>query len=242
MTQAKLHSETVKLKPLATPPAQADTLQLGQAHLESKPWEGRLPGAGQVALLEQALRLAADAEHRLLAQAKHIARLEVLTMTDEVTGLLNRRGFDAQINRALARANRNGTTGVLAISDVDDFKKINDRYGHLIGDEVLREIAHRILANVRETDYVARIGGDEFAILMAETEIAYGLRRLETLNNRLMRRIVTMDGHRIPVRVSFGIESFGPGDQKKDLIERADAAMFHSKRRKSKTPSEITAI
>ena len=216
---------------------QAGALQLG-----SKGWEGQLPGVSQLALLEQALRLAADAERRLLAQAERIAKLEVLTMTDEATGLLNRRGFDAQINRALASANRNSTTGVLAISDVDDFKQINDRYGHLIGDEVLREIARRILANVRETDYVARIGGDEFAILMAETDIAYGLRRLKTLNTRLMRSIITMGGHRIPVRVSFGIESFGPGDQKKDLIERADAAMFQSKRRKSKTPPEIVVI
>ena len=242
MAPVKLHHETASPKPPTTQLTQAGAFQLGQARLEAKPWEGHLPGVSQLALLEQALRLAADAERRLLAQAERIAKLEVLTMTDEVTGLLNRRGFDAQINRALASANRNGATGVLAISDVDDFKKINDRYGHLIGDEVLREIARRILANVRETDYVARIGGDEFAILMAETEIANGLRRLKTMNNRLMRSIVTMGGHRIPVRVSFGIESFGPGDQKKDLIERADAAMFHSKRRKSKAPPEIVII
>ncbi len=239
MAPAKLHRETANPKPPVTQLTQAGAFQLGQS---KQAWEGQLPGVSQLALLEQALRLAADAERRLLAQAERIAKLEVLTMTDEVTGLLNRRGFDAQINRALASANRNGTTGVLAISDVDDFKKINDRYGHLIGDEVLREIARRILANVRETDYVARIGGDEFAILMAETDIAYGLRRLKTLNTRLVRSIITMGGHRIPVRVSFGIESFGPGDQKKDLIERADAAMFQSKRRKSKTPPEIVVI
>lgn len=237
MAPAKLHRETANPKPPVTQMTQAGALQLGP-----KGWEGQLPGVSQLALLEQALRLAADAERRLLAQAERIAKLEVLTMTDEATGLLNRRGFDAQINRALASANRNSTTGVLAISDVDDFKKINDRYGHLIGDEVLREIARRILANVRETDYVARIGGDEFAILMAETDIAYGLRRLKTLNTRLMRSIITMGGHRIPVRVSFGIESFGPGDQKKDLIERADTAMFQSKRRKAKTPPEIVVI
>ena len=238
MAPAKRHDETAGLKPFTTGLTQADGLPFGQ----SRPWEAGLPGVNQLALLEQALRLAANAERRLLAQAERISKLEVLTTTDEVTGLLNRRGFDAQLTRALASANRNGTTGVLAISDVDDFKKINDRYGHPIGDEILCKIARRILANVRETDYVARIGGDEFAILMSETEIAFGLRRLETLNNRLMRSIVTMSGHRIPVRVSFGIESFGPGDQKKDLIERADAAMFHNKRRKTKFSSKITII
>ena len=194
----------------------------------------------QLTLLEQALRMAADAERRLAAQADRIARLEVLTMTDELTGLLNRRGFDAQLSRALATVNRNGTTGILAISDVDNFKAINDRYGHPIGDEVLRELARRILANVRETDYVARIGGDEFAILMVETGISYGLRRVKALSQLIGRSVVTLNGHRIPVHVSFGMEPFGPGDRKKDLIGRADAAMFDSKRRKVPAPSGQT--
>ena len=154
-------------------------------------------------------------------------------MTDELTGLLNRRGFDAQLGRALATASRNGSTGILAMSDVDNFKEINDHFGHPIGDEVLRELARRILANVRETDYVARIGGDEFAVLMVETEISYGLRRIKSLNQLIGRSVVTLNGHRIPVHVSFGVEPFSSGDRKKDLIERADAAMFDSKRRKA---------
>ncbi len=198
-----------------------------------KPWEERLRGVNQLTLLEQALHMAADAERRLSAQADRIARLEVLTMTDELTGLLNRRGFDNETNRALATANRNGSTGVLAICDVDNFKYINDHYGHPIGDEVLREVARRIKANVRETDYVARLGGDEFAILLAETETSYGFRRIESLNRLIRRSVVTLNGHRIPIQISFGMESFGPGDKKKDLIERADSAMFECKRRRS---------
>lgn len=237
MATAKMHLEPTGQNPLTPGLAQADSPKTGAARSKLKPWEEQLHGVNQLALLEQALRMAGDAERRLIAQAERIAKLEVLTMTDELTGLLNRRGFDAQLSRTLASANRSNLTGILAISDVDDFKKINDHYGHPIGDEVLREIARRILANVRETDYVARIGGDEFAVLMAETGVTYGLRRLEALNNLLKRSVVTSNGHRIPVQVSFGIESFGPGDQKKNLIERADAAMFQSKRRKFHAPS-----
>ena len=243
MRTAKLQPETTGQKFLARNLVQGDGLKLGPARTKRlQPWEEHLQGISQLTLLEQALRMAADAERRLAAQADRIARLEVLTMTDELTGLLNRRGFDAQLGHALATANRNGSTGILAISDVDNFKEINDHFGHPIGDEVLRELARRILANVRETDYVARIGGDEFAVLMVETEIAYGLRRIKSLNQLIGRSVVTLNGHRIPVHVSFGVETFGPGDRKKDLIGRADAAMFDSKRRKAHTSSAPAAL
>ncbi|MCE2510163.1 MAG: GGDEF domain-containing protein [Alphaproteobacteria bacterium] len=244
MTTAKLQSETTgerfPARNLAQGKGPKPELGLPMAK-RLQPWEDRLRGVSQLTLLEQALRMASDAERRLAAQADRIARLEVLTMTDELTGLLNRRGFDAQLGRALATVNRNGSTGILAISDVDNFKAINDHYGHPIGDEVLRELARRILANVRETDYVARIGGDEFAVLMVETGIAYGMRRINALSQLIGRSVVTLNGHRIPVHVSFGIESFGPGDRKKDLISRADAAMFDNKRRKPATSSAPSA-
>lgn len=242
MAPAKHHSQASPTKTLAAGLVQAENRNLESVPSRLKPWEERLQGVNQLALLEQALRMAADAEDRLRAQAERIAKLEVLTMTDELTGLLNRRGFDAQLSRAIASSNRNKTTGVLAISDVDNFKKINDRYGHPIGDEFLRSVAHRILANVRETDYVARIGGDEFAILMSETEISYGLRRLNSLNSLLMRSVVPLRGHHIPLQISFGVESFGPGDKKKDLIKRADAAMFQSKRLRNQAPPRIVTI
>ncbi|MBT3793297.1 MAG: GGDEF domain-containing protein [Rhodospirillales bacterium] len=184
-------------------------------------------------LVEQALDAASEVENFLTEQSARIAYLENLTLTDELTGLFNRRGFNEQVRRTLASASRYGDDGVLVICDLDNFKEINDTYGHLVGDIVLRHVAKAIEAQVRETDLVSRLGGDEFAVLMVQTNWRDGLKRAQMLNRVINRTIVTYDGHEITVSGSLGVEPFGPADEETNLIARADMAMYVNKRKKA---------
>lgn len=184
-------------------------------------------------LLERALAAAGEVEQRLAEQKVRIAYLETLTLTDEMTGLLNRRGFLSQLRRALAGSKRYGDLGVLVFCDLDDFKAINDTYGHAIGDEVLRQTAKFLEANLRETDIVGRLGGDEFAVLMTQTTWGDGFKRAQGLNRIINRHLVNCAGNQIQLRVSFGVEPFGPHDEEKHLVARADMAMYCNKRKKA---------
>jgi diguanylate cyclase (GGDEF)-like protein len=190
-------------------------------------------GNGVQALLTRALAFAAAAEDRIEEQNRRIAFLEGLSRTDELTGLLNRRGFIDELKRALARARRSGESGVVIFCDVDQFKSVNDRFGHAGGDEVLRIIARTITASVREIDTVARIGGDEFAILLAEASRRDGAKRARMVQRELDRCAYPLDGKILQVGVSLGIEPYGPHDEATDLLARADMDMYCNKRRKA---------
>lgn len=184
-------------------------------------------------LVEQILEATAEVTSFVTEQSARIAYLQNLTLTDELTGLRNRRGFDGDLHRSLASAQRYGDQGVLVFCDLDSFKEVNDSFGHHVGDVVLRRVARVIEAQVRETDVVARLGGDEFAILMIQTSWRDGLKRAQMLNHVVNRTIVTHDGHEIPVRASFGVEPFGPSDEAGNLVARADMSMYVNKRKKA---------
>ncbi len=187
----------------------------------------------RLALVEQALGAAEEVESFLAEQTARIAYLENLTLTDELTGLRNRRGFNEQLRRTLASANRYGDEGVLVFCDLDNFKVVNDSFGHHVGDFVLKKLARVIEAEVRETDMVARLGGDEFAVLMVQTNWRDGFKRAQMLCRAVNRTIVTHNGHEIHVAASFGVEPFGPNDEEINLVARADMAMYINKRKKA---------
>ena len=184
-------------------------------------------------LVEQILDTTAEVESFLSEQSLRIAYLENLTLTDELTGLRNRRGFNEHLHRALASAERYGDDGVLVFCDLDAFKNINDTHGHHVGDIVLKQVARVINAQVRETDIVARLGGDEFAVLMVQTNWRDGLKRAQMLSHAMNRTIVTHEGHQIGISASFGVEPFGPNDEANHLVARADMAMYVNKRKKA---------
>ena len=139
----------------------------------------RRTAPARLALVEQALGAAEEVESFLAEQSARIAYLENLTLTDELTGLRNRRGFNEQLRRTLAAANRYADQGVLVFCDLDNFKTINGTFGHHVGDYVLKQLAKVIEAEVRETDVVARLGGDEFAVLMIQTNWRDGIKRAD---------------------------------------------------------------
>lgn len=189
--------------------------------------------AAKAPLVEQALEAAAEVERRLVAQHERITYLEALSITDELTGLLNRRGFDEALRRVLMSASRYGDGGVLLVCDVDDFKNVNDRHGHATGDLALREVGNLLKGQVRETDFVARLGGDEFALILVQTGWRNGLKRAQTISRALNRLSVTIGDERIAIGASIGIERFGPNDaDARTLLARADMAMYCNKRRK----------
>ena len=157
------------------------------------------------------------------------ARLHDLAFSDNLTGLANRARFHDRLGEALARARRHGSPVVVMLLDLDDFKPVNDRFGHAGGDAVLREVAQRLLSCVRETDLVARIGGDEFAILLDQPVPA----SVDALAERIVAAVcepLPVDGVPVAVGVSIGVAFGRPTEHEPEqLLSDADAAMYVAK-------------
>ncbi len=180
--------------------------------------------------VDRATATACDADRRLADFAKRVEDLESLVVTDPLTGLLNRRGFEAEMHRSLAAARRYQESGALIYVDLDGFKPINDTYGHAAGDEVLKRVAQILTENVRDSDRVARVGGDEFVILFPRTGRDGALTRAEMLDGLINSALVNWQGRLIAVRASFGFQLFGAEDSPESLLARADEAMYAVKK------------
>jgi len=178
----------------------------------------------------RALAQAQAAEQKIAEQKKRLAFLERLAVTDELTGLLNRRGFEQEIRRTMEGAKRYQEKGVLIFIDLDAFKPINDTHGHAAGDAVLRHLGELLLKNVRGTDSVGRLGGDEFAILLTRSTWGDGLKRAEFFDKLVNGTSITWNGEVVDVRASFGFQTYGPDDNLSQLLKTADEAMYISKR------------
>ncbi len=178
----------------------------------------------------QALEAANSVDKMITQLNRRIAELEKLAETDELTGLLNRRGFNSQLQRALSSASRYDEQGVLIYIDLDGFKPINDTYGHAAGDEVLRQVANLVHDGIRDTDYCGRLGGDEFSVLLTRTSWENGIARAENIEKNLNNTIVNWQGRNIAVAASFGLQIYGSKDEGQDLLSRADEAMYKTKR------------
>ena len=130
--------------------------------------------------LEKALNLAllamTEAEKRIDRQQKRIKQLEKLSITDELTKLLNRRGFLAQLKRTLSSSKRSGVGGSLVMLDLDRFKNINDRYGHIAGDKLLQKVANSLKLRVRDSDAIGRLGGRRICHYFSWPSIFYGFK------------------------------------------------------------------
>ena len=155
-------------------------------------------------------------------------RNEVLT--DPLTELLNRRAFDQNLEHAVRQWERHRRAFVLLLGDVDHFKLINDRFGHPVGDEVLRELAVRIRSGLRKSDLAFRIGGEEFAVLLAETSVKAGAEVADKLRRRIDEdAIVLPAGQAIFPTMSFGVG--GPtGQSPANLLALVDKALYQAKR------------
>ncbi|MGO1117167.1 diguanylate cyclase domain-containing protein [Rhodovibrionaceae bacterium A322] len=184
----------------------------------------------QKATIEDLLTAAAEAEQQMIEQARRIRQLENLSYTDELTGVLNRRGYQMVLRRELADAERHHRDGILLLCDLNHFKSINDTYGHMAGDRALRSVADQLRSCVRAGDYVARIGGDEFAVLMPRTprkEVSKLVHKLEKLVNY---HLVEWNGHQIPISAAMGFQVFGSQSNPEILMHQADRALYQDKK------------
>ena len=184
-------------------------------------------------VLDLALAAVAEAEQRLQVQQQRIDYLESLSVTDELTRVRNRRGFHAELERALADSSRSGRGGVVLLIDLDGFKAVNDTHGHAAGDFVLQTVAGWLDAQVRPGDTVARLGGDEFAVLMPATDAEHGRARAAQLDRRLNQLVARWGRRPLPVRASVGIALFQPKDSADEMLARADATMYEKKRNRA---------
>jgi two-component system cell cycle response regulator len=154
-----------------------------------------------------------------------------LALTDPLTGLYNRRYVAAHLDGLLARHDEGGKGPALLLFDIDHFKVINDTWGHLVGDEVLVEVAKRTLHDVRSFDLVARYGGEEFVVLMPETNMPLALVVAERLRLSIAERPFIVQGAaaEIPVTISIGVATLEPGNGPNELLRRADEALYAAK-------------
>lgn len=167
---------------------------------------------------------------KLSKHAQEIQTLSVQARTDGLTGLANRRVLEDELVRRLALWREQKTPLVLVLADIDHFKQINDEHGHAAGDAALRHLASVMTSTLRQTDLVARFGGDEFAMLMA----AEGEHATSLALSRVVMAIADapplFNGEPLPVTVSFGAVSPEPGMTPAELFRRADAALNAAKR------------
>lgn len=182
----------------------------------------KLKLAEALALSEERLRTITSLHEQLREQA----------LCDPLTGLYNRRYLDELFARELARARRDNAPLALALIDLDHFKRLNDQYGHLDGDDVLRSVAQYLLVNLRSSDTVFRIGGEEFLVILPGADVREATRRLEAICQGLAQKpIETRSGVR-HVTLSAGLALWPEqGRALDELLQAADAALYEAKRR-----------
>jgi len=193
------------------------------------------PRSGLVPRLEdvQALEIFANQAVTAIQSARIYETTRQMSVRDSLTEAFNHRYFQETLARELARHERSGQPLSLVMLDIDDFKKINDRWGHPVGDFVLRGLVEELTKGVREIDTVARYGGEEFALIFPETTPSKAWVVADRLRNCVASRLFVAPqlDHALAVTISLGLSSY-PEDAgtKRDLIERADQALYQAKR------------
>ncbi|MGO1232797.1 MAG: diguanylate cyclase [Marinobacter sp.] len=184
---------------------------------------------GRMVRLEIATDITERKEMELALQTAHEAAHKA-SLTDELTSLNNRRAFFTFGGQLLSQAQRYQTPLALIMIDLDFFKQVNDTYGHEAGDDVLRHISALLRERIRESDCVARMGGEEFAILLPEAAADRAVEMAERLLKLMRNSTVPYRGHQIQPSASFGITVLADTDKRvEDLMHRADRALYRSK-------------
>jgi two-component system cell cycle response regulator len=164
------------------------------------------------------------------AEAKYHEEIYRMTIVDGLTQIHNKRYLFETLEKELTRARRYERQLSLLIFDIDYFKRINDQYGHLAGDYVLRELARVVQERIRRDELFARYGGEEFVIVLPETPIQGGVTLAENLRTRVASHGFVFQGERIPVTISIGCAMLKDDKTATELIQRADEKLYEAKR------------
>jgi diguanylate cyclase len=172
---------------------------------------------------------------------KDVDEAKLMAKTDTLTKLANRRAFDEQIELAVGDSDNNGNDLCVIFGDLDKFKDINDTHGHLVGDQVLKMIAHCLKEAVKGRDLVARFGGEEFSILLQNTSIKNASKLAEEIRTDIAgKRIKRKDSQKQigKITMSFGVASYHQSEGIESFLQRADRALYMSKRKGRNTVTE----
>ncbi len=165
----------------------------------------------------------------LMEAKQRVSELEDMADEDPLVPVLNRRGFLRELERTLAYSERYQTPGSVIFCDLDRFKRINDDYGHRVGDDVLRLVADTLVQNVRRSDIIGRLGGDEFAVVLQRATAEQAQVKADEFMARVREQHLVHEGVQIAVSISAGVAAFARGDTVVDVMERADRAMYRRK-------------
>ncbi|HUB97397.1 MAG TPA: GGDEF domain-containing protein [Stellaceae bacterium] len=167
--------------------------------------------------------------HELEDARSRIGYLEKLVDEDPLMPVVNRRAFLRELSRMMSFAQRYGVAASIVYFDVDNLKQINDTYGHSAGDVALVQVAKILVENVRTTDVVGRLGGDEMGVLLMQSDRPVAERKAAELAERIAKEEVKVDGAALHVTVSWGVHELSQGDSAGAVIEAADRAMYQLK-------------
>lgn len=171
----------------------------------------------------------AHMEQEAQGYREHLEEQRQKALVDPLTGLPNRAAWSERLDHEVTQWQQHGNTLLLAMLDLDHFKRINDNYGHLAGDKVLKIIASVLCKRLRGTDFIARFGGEEFVLLMPSTVPAAGLKLLESLRASIEACPFHFKGEPVTITVSIGMTAFRQGEHGDQALKRADQALYRAK-------------
>jgi len=182
--------------------------------------------SGLQAALDAARAEAAVLREEVLVLRRRLAEAELLADRDPLAPVLNRRAFLRELSRTLAYCERYEAVASLIFFDMDEFKAVNDSFGHAAGDAALQAVAVTLSEHVRESDVVGRLGGDEFAVILAQAGREPAEAKAADLKRRIEAEPAVHGGSAIPLRVTYGVRTFERGMEAAQMLAEADAAMF----------------
>jgi diguanylate cyclase (GGDEF)-like protein len=160
---------------------------------------------------------------------RQVSELDRLAHHDPLVPLPNRRGFERQLAGLIDRLERYGDSSALLFIDVDGLKMVNDSFGHDAGDAALIHVAELLIGGIRQSDTVARFGGDEFAVLLERVDLDQATETAARLTDRIAGTSFSYEGHAIPLSAAIGIAEIRVGDTPEVVLARADRAMYEQK-------------
>ncbi|MNR03601.1 Response regulator PleD [compost metagenome] len=171
----------------------------------------------------------ANMEHEALGYREHLEEQRQKALLDPLTGLPNRAAWSERVEREMLEWQAHGGHLAMAILDLDHFKRINDSYGHLAGDKVLKIVADQLRKRLRSGDFIARFGGEEFVLLMPQTSPAAAAQIAEVLRATVEACPFHFKGERVVITTSIGLGAFRSGERGDQVLKRADAALYRAK-------------
>jgi diguanylate cyclase len=174
--------------------------------------------------------MATEAQYRIQQLQEELTQLSEVVRIDQLTGVLNRRGMDEAFNTEIARFQRTGELLSVSLLDIDNFKSLNDKHGHSVGDAALKHLASVVKRAVRPADIVCRLGGEEFVVLLPNTELEEAVSIMSRVQRSLTKEYFLGNNEKLLITFSAGVALFASEDDMASILQRADEAMYLAKK------------